>query len=468
MDERGAYDDEYDEEDGVVEAKATPDDYKRMLLERAVAAGDGAACWALFVKSNDPAHLRKAADLGDCNAIIKMAHFCKQSADHSTRALANQLYKRLEDLPVIWHDEGASIWARLGREYEEGTVDTPPDLRRAAAMYARLANNPFHSHLLGRLLRDGRGVPRDASRARALVALPSESGIDNANADSIILLAYSFLYGGDGVEVDLRRAKESFKRFFNYKQYAKDSNPEAALWDFILLLLRTNWVAEAAAWSSGVYNGIRNIDLASLDRTSAFEALLALAEVPSFDPHWLERRRVENALRKTLDLPLIGHPRAPPLECLWVSRCGHVSLDAIAAAAFSASGTCPRACRLGAPVTWEEVQRPFLEPGDSFVPREARSDQAGAFADAVAVDALASMYTSTALALVSAGSVSTGDSSRRLICSWPPCLKAAPLKCGRCAAVAYCGPTCQRAHWREHKRACAPAGEAPAGNSPAV
>ncbi|XP_057315406.1 uncharacterized protein LOC130656543 isoform X2 [Hydractinia symbiolongicarpus] len=53
-------------------------------------------------------------------------------------------------------------------------------------------------------------------------------------------------------------------------------------------------------------------------------------------------------------------------------------------------------------------------------------------------------------------------------CAWPPCLNYGrnketkecgivlkPLKkCGNCLMIAYCGRTCQKLHWKEHKRTC--------------
>ena len=67
-----------------------------------------------------------------------------------------------------------------------------------------------------------------------------------------------------------------------------------------------------------------------------------------------------------------------------------------------------------------------------------------------------------------------------LICSHAPCSKTprqagAPLRCcTRCRAIWYCGPACQRADWRNHKRVCRaepaaePAAEQPGGAAAAA
>ena len=154
-------------------------------------------------------------------------------------------------------------------------------------------------------------------------------------------------------------------------------------------------------------------------------------------------------------------PRAIQLDRLWVSRCGHVALDAIAAAAFAAAGSCPRGCAVGAPITWTEIAHPFFKPMPTAV-----SDLFGAFGSArqFAHSFVAGFQAnlkrdeclrSIAVDLFGAEPTLLADSSV-LICSHPPCLKAALLKCGRCD-TAYCSPACQRAHWRCHKRACASA-----------
>jgi hypothetical protein len=39
-------------------------------------------------------------------------------------------------------------------------------------------------------------------------------------------------------------------------------------------------------------------------------------------------------------------------------------------------------------------------------------------------------------------------------CGKPPATGEALLRCGRCRAVSYCGPACQRAHWKAHKMNC--------------
>ena len=51
------------------------------------------------------------------------------------------------------------------------------------------------------------------------------------------------------------------------------------------------------------------------------------------------------------------------------------------------------------------------------------------------------------------------DASERP-CSAPGCQALALSKCGRCAAVWYCGKACQRAHWPAHRQPCAAHAEA--------
>lgn len=41
-----------------------------------------------------------------------------------------------------------------------------------------------------------------------------------------------------------------------------------------------------------------------------------------------------------------------------------------------------------------------------------------------------------------------------LKCALPGCTNAGRLKCSRCKSARYCGPTCQRAHWKAHKPCC--------------
>ena len=40
-------------------------------------------------------------------------------------------------------------------------------------------------------------------------------------------------------------------------------------------------------------------------------------------------------------------------------------------------------------------------------------------------------------------------------CGNPACAEEASTVCSRCQAVFYCGPPCQKAHWRAHKPGCA-------------
>lgn len=153
-------------------------------------------------------------------------------------------------------------------------------------------------------------------------------------------------------------------------------------------------------------------------------------------------------------------PESCQLNRLWVSRCGHVTLEAIAAAAFSASGSCPRGCAIGAPVTWAEVARPFLEPVPAFASALKDAMRADvALNDAVndAVNTAGSVHRkdgqlrSMAVALA-AESALVGNSSLS-VCSRPSCVETASLSCGRCGSK-YCSPACQRAHWRDHRHAC--------------
>jgi hypothetical protein len=39
-------------------------------------------------------------------------------------------------------------------------------------------------------------------------------------------------------------------------------------------------------------------------------------------------------------------------------------------------------------------------------------------------------------------------------CSNPSCKKEGKSKCSACLQVSYCGPTCQKTHWPNHKQAC--------------
>ena len=43
------------------------------------------------------------------------------------------------------------------------------------------------------------------------------------------------------------------------------------------------------------------------------------------------------------------------------------------------------------------------------------------------------------------------------VCAGPECTNAGVQKCGRCKLVSYCGPVCQKAHWKAHKKVCAKA-----------
>lgn len=439
------------------------DRYKRMLLERAAELGDAIALRTLSLDAKDHVRFRRAASLGECTTLEEVARACEGADEPTIRALAAQCYRRLEELPVLWHPDCASIWVKIGLAYETGDGVLPLDLRRAAAMFARLANNRYSSHHLGRLLRDGRGVPRNLARARELFAFPfEEDDAFECNDDARLLLAYSCLYGGEGVEVDLPRAKRSFLRYFDLSVSAS----RCALWDFILFLLRTNQCTEAVAWASEAFNGTHTFDFTSLDSIEACEALLAIIEGGAttgsvVDPNWRVRGNVEKALGKSLGFPADGGcagelPRAPPLDCLWVSRCGHVTLDAIAAAAFSASGSCPRGCAIGAPVTWTEKRRPFVKPDlfDSAGFKAALDNMTTSTAELFAAkEQQEKALRACAQALFSAEPALQASSSLH-ICAWPPCVKTAPLKCGRCS-VAYCSPACQRAHWRDHKRSCA-------------
>ncbi|EOD17222.1 hypothetical protein EMIHUDRAFT_244285 [Emiliania huxleyi CCMP1516] len=38
------------------------------------------------------------------------------------------------------------------------------------------------------------------------------------------------------------------------------------------------------------------------------------------------------------------------------------------------------------------------------------------------------------------------------VCAGPECTNAGVQKCGRCKLVSYCGPVCQKAHWKAHKK----------------
>lgn len=300
------------------------DSFKRMLLERAARAAldDAAACHALCMELNDPAFFRKAVSLGNGASLVAVAEACEEKAD-ADPAPVRESYWRLEELPVIWHEDCGSIWIKLGEAYETGETFMPKDLRRAAAMYARAVNTEFYCHHLGRLLRDGHGVPRDLARARNLFALGSEEAeSDDHNVDAHRLLAYSCMHGGDGVDVDVPRAIKAFVRYF---QHAVDSWADAlvmqrALWDFILLLLRANRLVDAAAWSTAAFNHINTVDLTSLDIVAACEALLALSEADQDDDrsNGHERRHLRCTLLKTVGLPTSGWESG---ECRNVSGC---------------------------------------------------------------------------------------------------------------------------------------------------
>lgn len=439
-----------------------------MLLKRAAEFGDAIALRKISTESDDPVECyRRAASLGDCTTLEEVAEACKSAKDSATRALAAHCYRRLEELHVLWLPDCGETWVKIGKAYETGEGETPKDLRRAAAMYSRLANNRFHCHHLGRLLRDGRGVPRDLARARELFAFPFEEDYDDdTNADARLLLAYSCLYGGEGIDVDLPRAKESFIRYLHsFSSTLCLQVSQSALWDFILFLLRTNQCTEAVTWASMAFNGIHNFDLTSLDSIEVCEALLAVSvgaatTGSSIDPNWRIRSRIEETLMKSIGFSAdecTGElPRALPLDRLWVSRCGHVTLDAVAAAAFSASQSCPRGCALGAPVTWTEKIRPFMKPDllDTLGFR-ATLEACVSSAGSVLVEEEMRKQSLRACALALFGAEPALQASSSLyICAWPPCVKAAPLKCGRCS-VAYCSPACQKAHWRNHKRECA-------------
>jgi hypothetical protein len=45
-------------------------------------------------------------------------------------------------------------------------------------------------------------------------------------------------------------------------------------------------------------------------------------------------------------------------------------------------------------------------------------------------------------------------SSSSSLCSNPGCNKEGNSKCAACSQVAYCGQTCQKTHWPNHKKAC--------------
>lgn len=40
------------------------------------------------------------------------------------------------------------------------------------------------------------------------------------------------------------------------------------------------------------------------------------------------------------------------------------------------------------------------------------------------------------------------------LCSHLPCVKLAYYKCAKCKQVSYCGPECQKIHWKSHKPHC--------------
>jgi len=455
------------------------DSFKRMLLERAAALDDAAACHALCMELIDPALFRKAVSLGHGAALVAVAEAYERKAD-ADPAQVRQSYRRLEGLPVIWHEDCGRIWIKLGEAYETGESFMPKDLCRAAAMYARAVNTELYCHHLGRLLRDGHGVQRDLARARNLFALASENPeyVDR-NVDAHLLLAYSCMHGGAGIDVDIPRAIKAFVRYFEhaFDSWADVLVMQRALWDFILLLLRSNRLVDAAAWSTVAFNRVNTIDLTNLDSVAACEALLALSQADQEEPSSRHKRmHLRCILLKALGLPTSGWEsgewcakgvrRLQPanethalvadvseschLNRLWVSRCGHVALDAIAAAAFSASGSCPRGCALGAPVTWTEMARPFLEPAPPFVSALKAALKADvALNDAVHKinDILRSMAEALTVEPALMGDSSLGT------CSRPSCVETASLGCGRCGSK-YCSPACQRAHWRDHRPAC--------------
>jgi TPR repeat protein len=311
-------------------AKITISDaYRRALLERAASLGDGAACAAIYKlvllrnsatseDSIEPTnanvlsalhYMRRAVALGDAGVIDRIAKSCQGASDPGTRALAAQSYRRLEEPPVLWLENCSDIWIELGEAYETGESFMPRDLRRAAAMYARLSSNPNYSHYFGCLLRDGRGVPQDLARARELFSLGSEGKYvdgDN-NVDAHRLLAESCMHGGAGIDVDIPRAIAAYKRFIKNAESDHEFF-DRTLWDLILALLRSGKYADAAAWSAAAYNGVRTIDWTKLDAYAACEALLIVqsncVKTRGEGDSDRARSRFKRVLRKQLSLPL--------------------------------------------------------------------------------------------------------------------------------------------------------------------
>ena len=277
-----------------------------MLLERAAALDDAASCYYLSVQDNNIVLFRKAVILGHGSALARVAQACVSATDSGNKTLAAHCYRRLEELPVIWDYDCSSIWVKLGKAYENGESMMPQDARRAAAMFARLADNMQYCHHLGRLLRDGVGVPRDLARAQELFALGSEED-DDINPDAHLLLAYSCMHGGSGVDVDIPRAVDAFKRFFKRASDIEEPVMHQALWDLILVLLRTNHCTEAATWSCKVINRVHTLDLTTLDPISASEALLALLHAERVDGSYDdEREHMKSVLLGSLGLPTSG------------------------------------------------------------------------------------------------------------------------------------------------------------------
>ena len=158
----------------------------------------------------------------------------------------------------------------------------------------------------------------------------------------------------------------------------------------------------------------------------------------------------------------------PLTSCAWLSSCGHVVVDAIAAAGFEAAGTCPRGCDLGVPVTWRMMP---LAVGDVGIlegtplslsslmddPSNPLADACNAFkrvTDSMELKRAAEQNLRN-IAVQYFGSLPALLPEASLhVCSNPPCLAATLLMCSRCERAFYCSVACQVEHKRDHKPIC--------------